>query len=166
MFLSPGVVRTAARECLKQQTGPLEVYYLCDALNAACNYFADGFDVTPDFLMGLATIIEPEKNRIRDYRHTPVTFNNGGSSAPHADIPRLIQNWCDIVNEYNKDENVLMDTITVKQLIRELLWVHPFKDGNGRLAFVLYNFLAGFAKFMREETLMFVYALPDFDWMN
>lgn len=164
MFLSTAVIRKAARECARQEVGPLEVYYLCDALKYAGQFI--GEPITPNMILHLGSIIEPEKNRTMDYRHTPVVFKNGGSSAPHADVPRLIENWCNIVNSYILDENTLMDILLVKQLIRELLWVHPLKDGNGRLAFVLYNLLCGFSKFYRNEILMFVYPLPEFEWMN
>lgn len=163
MFMSPAVIRKAARECHKQKTGPLEVFYLTDTLAHAVRFTHE--PITPALLDTFAEMIEPEKNR-NGVRHTPVSFDNFGSSASHHDIPRLLDTWCGMVSEMIVDDNVLMDAITVKKLIHEFLWIHPYKDGNGRLAFVLYNLLCGFAKFFieKEQTLMFVYPLPDFDW--
>lgn len=68
-----------------------------------------------------------------NFRQVPVTFTNTISSAPsHHDVPRLMaQLW----------EN--MDDITVEEFCYEFLRIHPFVDGNGRCAVLLYNLLNG-----------------------
>lgn len=171
MYLSSGVVAKCARECEKQQVGPREVGYLVNALGEAIAHYNIGDPIDLEFIRILGACVEPNKNRAGAFRHTPVTFNGEGigvqaNTAPHADIERLIGNWCNIVNEYLTNPNTNWDIALTKEMIREFLWVHPFKDGNGRVAFVLYNFLCGFKKFYREHTLIFVYPLPEFDWMN
>jgi len=165
MYLSSGAAYKCAKECERQQTGAIEVGYLIQGVGAAIAHYVQGGQIDSEFIRLLGVRIEPEKNA-NGFRHTPVTFQNGGSSAPHADIPRLIENWCSIVNEYLTNPNTTWDIVLTKQLIREFLWVHPFKDGNGRVAFVLYNFLCGFKKFYRDHTLIFLYPLPEFDWIN
>jgi fido (protein-threonine AMPylation protein) len=42
------------------------------------------------------------------------------------------------------------------EAVRSFLRIHPFTDGNGRVAFVLYNWL--------NHTLLAPAPLPDFDW--
>lgn len=163
MFMTSGVAVKCVKECERQQTGPVEVAYLINGLECALVHFVQGGQVDDEFVRLLAVRVEPDKNA-DGFRHTPVVFRNGGSSAPHADIPRLITNWCSAVIDYTNDPNIVWDTTLTKQMIREFLWIHPFKDGNGRVAFILYNFLCGFKKFYRDHTLMFVYPLPDFDW--
>lgn len=161
--MTSGVAVKCAKECEKQQTGPLEVGYLINGLECALVHFVQGGQVDDEFVRLLAVRVEPDKNS-DGFRHTPVVFRNGGSSAPHADIPRLLENWCRLVGDYVNNPSISWHVAFTKQIIREFLWIHPFKDGNGRVAFILYNFLCGFKKFYRENTLMFVYPLPDFDW--
>lgn len=96
-------------------------------------------------IMVLAGIIEPSTRCVT--RTTPVTFQNGGSScAPDMVESRLA--W--LVRSWNNKE------LTIDEFTKEFLWIHPFTDGNGRLAFLLYNYLKG--------TLDEPVNLPDYGW--
>jgi hypothetical protein len=91
----------------------------------------------------LASIIEPIIN-LGGYRRIPITFLNGGSSAPWDEIPRLMEN----LFEHG------LSNLSTMEFVREFLWIHPFIDGNGRTAWVLYNWL--------NDSLDKPVALPDF----
>src|ERR1043165_4668938 len=120
MFIGSGVAFKCAKECEKQQTGPMEVGYLIRGLECALAHFVQGGQMDSEFIRLLGVRVEPEKNA-NGFRHTPVTFQNGGSSAPHAEIPRLIENWCSIINEYLTNPNTRWDIALTKEMIREFL---------------------------------------------
>ena len=68
---------------------------------------------------------DPERN----YRTTPVTFLNGNTGAKADQIPRLMDQLCD---------SDLWDTDR-EAFVLEFLKIHPFEDGNGRVAAILIN---------------------------
>lgn len=74
----------------------------------------------------LAETIEPFTRG--QYRQTPVTFISGNQAANASNIPRLMNQWADNLGSMVLDERVKM-----------FLDIHPFQDGNGRTASVLYN---------------------------
>jgi len=67
--------------------------------------------------------------RIATYRTTPVTFLNGNTGAKADQIPRLMDQLCD---------SDLWDTDR-QAFVLEFLKIHPFEDGNGRVAAILMN---------------------------
>jgi len=67
--------------------------------------------------------------RIATYRTTPVTFLNGNTGAKADQIPRLMDQLCD---------SDLWDTDR-EAFVLEFLKIHPFEDGNGRVAAILMN---------------------------
>lgn len=83
----------------------------------------------------------PAKHR---YRHTPATFENGGSAADSKDIPSAMAR---IFEHLDAD-------VEAAEFVRALLVIHPWSDGNGRTAFILYNWLG--------HTLTTPQPLPDF----
>ena len=64
-----------------------------------------------------------------DYRETPVVFANGNDGAPWIEIPRLMEQLC---------ASGLFWT-DIRAFLIEFLKIHPFTDGNGRTASILYN---------------------------
>jgi len=95
-------------------------------------------------LLHLAGVIEPMNNG--RYRSTPVTFASGGFAASAQSIPGATARMFGYL-----DEDTDPDEFT-----RSLLRIHPFTDGNGRVAFVIRNWLAG--------TLLEPSALPDYEF--
>jgi|TARA_Y100000296_G_scaffold48509_1_gene55579 hypothetical protein len=65
----------------------------------------------------------------RLYRATPVTFVNGNTGAKADQIPRLMDQLCD--SDLWDDDR--------EAFVLEFLKIHPFEDGNGRVAAILMN---------------------------
>lgn len=95
-------------------------------------------------VLRLGTLVEPEVNT-HGFRITPVTFTGGGAAVRPRQIPQAMQRL---------DESV--GVLTAHEYTHEFLKIHPFKDGNGRVAFVLYNWMSG--------TLDSPQPLPEFEF--
>jgi hypothetical protein len=63
------------------------------------------------------------------YRTTPVTFINGNTGAKADQIPRLMNQLCDS-DLWEEDRTAF---------VLEFLKIHPFEDGNGRMAAMMVN---------------------------
>ncbi len=125
------IAAACARECERQQVGLRELRRLLDAYEKTLPAFRLRPIPTALEARGLAAVIEPlTSGRFRD---TPVTFANGGSSASPETIPETMNRMFELL-----DENTDVD-----EFIKGFLQVHPFVDGNGRTAFILYNWLKG-----------------------
>ena len=73
--------------------------------------------------------VEAYRKTVEAYRKTPVTFVNGNTGAKADQIPRLMNQLCD---------SDLWDTDR-EAFVLEFLKIHPFEDGNGRVAAILIN---------------------------
>lgn len=80
------------------------------------------------------------------YRVTPVTFSNGKSGIPHDQIENAMTH---LLKNYGRE-------LPTDGFVKEFLEIHPFQDGNGRVASLLYNW--------RNGTLLDPVPLPYFDW--
>lgn len=71
------------------------------------------------------------------YRHIPV-FISGSKYpvAPVADIPKRMQQ---LVQWYNTHESKLHPVVLAAELHKRFVYIHPFVDGNGRVARLLMN---------------------------
>ena len=65
------------------------------------------------------------------YRTTPVTFASGGTATPAQHVPRQMTQLMESGLAHTDPE----------AFVREFLQIHPFEDGNGRVAVVLLNHL-------------------------
>lgn len=76
------------------------------------------------------------------YRDTPVTFADGGSSCHPQSVPyamgRLLEH---IPEKVDTDGKGMIFAEDVDAWIKQFLWIHPFEDGNGRVAALLFNWL-------------------------
>jgi hypothetical protein len=125
-----GIVNACAIECERQQSGERSVARLLRAYNYAMQvvepvYLRNGRIRQSDIVV-MATYIHPENHN--QYRLVPVQV--GGE----------IISWENIQHQMQQLED-LQENMTSGELVKRFLDIHPFVDGNGRTAFVLYNLL-------------------------
>lgn len=85
-----------------------------------------------DDITWMALLIDPIANPNGEFRMGPAVFMGGGSAADAEDIRRYLAFLMDSVY-----------SLTPEEIYRELMWIHPFKDGNGRVGALVYNWLNG-----------------------
>jgi hypothetical protein len=126
------VATIAARECVRQQVALDRLMMLLDAYGYALNADAAGLPRTDLYLFKeMARRVDPEFTSA--WRQVPVTFRDGGEAAHHSTVSGVIvRMWAALDESTDPDE-----------FVKAFLDVHPFKDGNGRTAWVLYNWLRG-----------------------
>lgn len=137
-------------ECDRQHVGVERHQPLLESWALARAYCEAGEKLTVERLCNLAGIGEPD-NQGR-LRATPVTFMNGGSSATPAQVEPLVTS---LINDHWEEAFAEKDGLA-RQWLREFLWIHPFSDGNGRLGWVLQQWL--FETWDAPEVLI------DFGW--
>lgn len=142
------IATVAAGEAIRQQTDIVGLSRLIAAYAAAHDLNSWGNAPTQRTTFELGQIVEPTVNR-RGYRLGPVTFRNGGSSASATEIMRLLDHLFKHIPVPGNPQHVRIWT-------KEFLWIHPFGDGNGRVAWILYNWL--------NNRLDYPDPLPDFGW--
>ena len=129
-------------ECDRQKVGPTEHRYLIDAYNLILTKeWRDKKKLSLAEILTLSSMVEPEK--AKGLRRTPVTFANGTSGLSPDLIPRALEALLE------GQEEIPLDVF-----VKEFLVIHPFVDGNGRTAFLLYNLLA--------KNFDYPVALPDY----
>lgn len=74
---------------------------------------------------------------LKGYRQMPAVFDQGSPAISAMLIPRAMENW----HEWASAPAVSSDEI--HSIMKEFLEIHPFADGNGRVASLLYNFFEG-----------------------
>jgi hypothetical protein len=138
----------AIKECNRQQVGFRSLVDLLSAYEVAHFQASANGWISETIILRLGQLIDPMLNA-RGYRRTPVTFQDGGASSYPALIEDNIRNLLDVSTEdFNSDD--------CYQWTRAFLLIHPFRDGNGRCAWILYNWLRG--------TLDYPLPLPDFQF--
>lgn len=103
------------------------------------------------FVMGIAEMVEPDVNTYDfedNLRTSHVGFMHGGSAAPAGEVRERFDRWCGFA--FDCVSNPIQETrfgITheeeVDSLIKQLLDIHPWADGNGRTASILRNWMLG-----------------------
>ena len=74
-----------------------------------------------------------------EYRHEDIEVRGAGfTPPPFYDIPEHMQNLITVINE-NPDE--LRPVELAAQAHYDFAWIHPFEDGNGRIARLLLNLI-------------------------
>lgn len=123
------IATRAVAECERQHVGLERLHTLLAGYEYAVNHATDPF--TYEFIMTLGGLVEPD-NQGRS-RITPVTFTRSVSKAAnHAEVDRLLGNLITYGDEMSAEE-----------WLKQFLFIHPFVDGNGRTAWVLYQMLKG-----------------------
>jgi hypothetical protein len=140
---SKRVKEMIAAECKRQMVGLKEVKQMNDAYQFAFMVRANGDRMSTIVINRLARLVEPVKGS--GYRVQPATFAN----MSHAVAPHLIDRALDSLVWAHRHNN-----LTTDEFVKEFLNIHPFADGNGRVAFLLYNIL--------NNTLHYPDPLPDY----
>ena len=125
------VALAAGIECDRQGVGVDRLIMLLEGWQFIKTW-SDLSHLTIGNLCELAGDVEPKsEGRIR---RTPVTFQHGGPLAPYAAAEELLEIAI---------QDLYEERVTTKEFIKEFLWIHPFMDGNGRVAWLLQNWLEG-----------------------
>jgi len=122
------VVRWATMECQRQHTDPNGVWRMIQAWDFTMTCVA-GSPFAESDIVWIAGIVEPQNH---GYRTTPVSFPNGNFAMNAANVPRAM----DMLYAHG-------DRTNPDAFVKEFLDIHPFEDGNGRTASIMYNLLRG-----------------------
>jgi hypothetical protein len=145
MLFTTKAIREIAAEVERQGDGPEHVTGLTEAIEYAVQARSIFMNpsATPvhreDIIQRIAALVELQSDLMLFRRH-PVTFLSGGHACNWQSIYRNMDNLCDAV-----------DDITDEQWIKEFLDIHPFADGNGRTAFVIWNVFFSRGEFAQNE---------------
>lgn len=129
MTLTLEDIRWCAEECNRQQTGPLEVAYMCEALYWARTNPPEPWTVGT--LKKLGQRVEPRKNT-SGFRQTPVTIDS--VAIPVYDFDRQLSSLLEACQKRY---------LKASEAYQEFESLHPFIDGNGRVGALLYNYWLG-----------------------
>lgn len=117
------------RECVRQRVDLDSVAGLLFAYNHALRV-EDNLP-TERYMRAVAALVDP--TLAGSYRVTPVTFDNGGSAVHWREVPDAMQRLFAHLD----------DETPAREFAKAFLDIHPYADGNGRVAFILYNWLYG-----------------------
>lgn len=127
MEFSTEEIRWCASEVERQGDGPMDVLHMIRALGYA--------KLMPEHvehvhLHSLSSLVRSQP--VSRYRNTPVAFMSGGAAADHRHVDRQM----DILLENQ-------DLMIPHQFVIRFLKIHPYEDGNGRVAALLLNLKLG-----------------------
>lgn len=101
----------------------------------------EAIHVRPEQLLDMGNLVKNSKEK--SFRTTPVLFDN----MQHGVAPLLLVN---AINQLCSNQH----SLTTDEFVKEFLDIHPFTDGNGRVAFILHN--------LKNKTMDYPNPLPDY----
>lgn len=129
----------AAKEVERQGDPAIAVYHMLVAMHWLRDAVLEGkvsrYHLGIEDIMVLGYSVKPMVNTLSgegNIRKTEVMFADGGEASIAQEVPfrleRYVENWPDM----DADE-----------AYQEFEYIHPFKDGNGRVGSLLFNLKAG-----------------------
>lgn len=148
------LLEVAVAEVERQEASPTHVLYLLNAFEQMTKrkYLERSLYPSLTDVLTLGRLVEPEKNQ-KGFRRTPVAFANGGTAVHHSVVPTAMYRLCDTLKNGGMFSFDGQDKL---HWIKSFLEIHPFEDGNGRVAWVLHHWLNDF---------QIAQPLPRFDFM-
>jgi len=123
------------RQCELQHATTIEDFDgMENAWEAAAIRAKIGAPLTVGKIQQLARVIDPVANPNGRFRTGPAVFMGGGSAVDADLIGGALDYLFTQLRVYD---------MTPPEFYRELMWIHPMKDGNGRLGALVYNILNG-----------------------
>jgi hypothetical protein len=121
-------------ECVRQHVGLAEEQGMLSAA-MALGLLPDMLDVTVGTLteplvLEVAAMVEPRN--AGGYRRVPVTFDQGVPAIAAELVPRQMERLIENAGSLHEIE-----------FCKAFLDIHPFEDGNGRVASLIYNWMRG-----------------------
>lgn len=156
------VVEWCSKEVTRQHAGPISVWHMYQAWDAALRegprFWAGLPMAVSERIEWLGKLVEPNKN-LQGYRNCYLSFPRD-TPGPTA-VPYAMEEWCGNVATLRRGFDVLSkmgDRVKLRKMAsgwtRRFLKIHPFADGNGRTAAIIFNMLMD----SMEEPI----TLPDF----
>lgn len=127
MNVPMSVIRWAAVEVERQHDTPEHVVHMLSAWHWASNNRPDVISV--EWLERVAAIVKPHTNS-RGLRRCEVSFASGGEASSAEHVGRLTHQLC-----------IQSGQLGAYEFTHRLLKIHPWADGNGRTACIVYNVL-------------------------
>lgn len=124
------IIQFCGEECRRQDTDPTAVHDMLQAWQYM-ELFEDSLE---GFVVEQLGILVDQEENPTGYRQVPIYFKNS-ANLPHDNHTTIRREVDNLVDAWNRD------IITDEEFYQELMKVHPFLDGNGRVGAILWNWM-------------------------